>query len=115
MTCRATIIHKDFVAPFTFDRERSFPGVAGWHVAHSRCYVCPACGEVWACQMLDGEPLMWPTAAFCRSHKITTDWCVVPGSILIEEGWGVIDTSLLAAMPPELLAYEFNLHLEAFA
>ncbi len=114
MPCKTTILHDDFLTPFVFERERAFPGVAGWYSAHSCCYVCPACGKVWACMLIDDEPLMWPRAAFCRQHPIKTDWCPVPGSILTEEGWGVIDKSLLNALPPALLKHEILVHLKAF-
>ena len=86
------------------------------HVACSQLLVCPACSRPWAMlHLLDEDPFVWPYAAFCGCIPYRDDWRPVPGSILIEEGWGLIDESLLAALPPELVRREFDLHLKAYS
>lgn len=99
-------------------RNHAFPGhtLDGWHVASSQILVCPTCWEPWAVLKFVDDQQAWPTAQFCRSCSPPADnnWYPVPGSILVEEGWGVIDTALLAALPEDLLRREFNLHMKAY-
>jgi hypothetical protein len=68
------------------------------------------------------EHICWPVAQFCETCQtsptgllVKSDWCPVPGSLLVEEGWGVIDTALLNALPDSLVTREFNLHLRAYS
>lgn len=100
-------------------REHSFHQQT--HVAKSHALFCPACQEVWAILKFedDDDDYVWPVAQFCEHHKpegLTkqSGWFPVPGSILVEEGWGVIDDSLLRALPKELLRREFDLHVRAY-
>jgi hypothetical protein len=52
-------------------------------------------------------------AQFCEDCNERDEWVPVPGSIFSEEGWGIIDDSLLAVLPEELIAREFYLHIKA--
>lgn len=105
------------VGSFVIHREHSFgqPGEPPGHVAHSHCLFCPGCQGVWAWLKIHGETLTWPVAQSCAQCKITDPWMPVPGSILAEEGWGLVDTALLSALPEPLLQREFVLHLEAYS
>lgn len=105
-------------ASYRISRSHSFghPGQPPGHVAKSHCLVCPGCQRVWAKLVLDQEPfLVWPVAQFCSDCQITTTWLPVPGSLLVEEGFGVIDRELLWALPAPLLRREFDLHLRAYS
>lgn len=100
-------------------RNHSFPGLTleGWHVAHSRLLVCPQCWNAWALLKFVDDTYAWPTAQFCKDCSPPVQefgWFPVPGSLLVEEGWGVIDSALLNALPEDLLRREFDLHMEAF-
>lgn len=101
-------------------REHSFQGLHpdGWHVACSRILVCPACWEAWALLKFVDDTYAWPIPQFCGSCQPPTrehGWYPVPGSLLVEEGWGVIDTALLNALPAELVRREFDLHMGAYS
>lgn len=104
------------VGDFEIEREHSFHGSSGelGHVAHSTFLVCPKCRLVWATLQFPDEPFGWPVAAFCRSHEYRDSWHLVSGSILTEEGWGVIDDALLDGLPPSLVKREFELHMKAY-
>jgi hypothetical protein len=85
------------------------------HVAHSQLLVCPRCCTPWAKLRFDDDDLCWPMSQFCEHCPLRDDWHPVPGSLLVEEGWGVVDDSLLQALPLSLLKREFDLHLKAFS
>jgi len=95
------------------ERHHSFSNST--HVAVSTILVCPACTRTWAMLLLEGDTFAWPRSAFCGCISYADEWHPVPGSILIEEGWGVIDDSLLAALPDELVKREFQLHMQAYS
>lgn len=100
---------------WTIEREHSFRGQGdGWHEAQSVMFVCPKCLKHWATLRFHGDELIWPRAQTCESCLVNDEWLPVPGSLLEEIGWGVIDTSLLNALPEVLLKREFALHLKAF-
>lgn len=100
---------------WAIEREHSFPGQGdGWHEAKSYSLHCPRCGSRWADVIFAGETLVWPVAQTCESCQVEDEWMPVPGSLLVEEGYGVIDTALLAALPEELVRREFQLHLKAY-
>ena len=84
------------------------------HVPVSHILVCPACTRTWAMLQLEGDTFCWPRAAFCGCIQHTDEWHPVPGSLLVEEGWGVIDDALLEGLPAELVRREFDLHLKAY-
>ena len=108
---RQTILLGDQV--FTVERWHSFSNAT--HVACGEALVCPRCAKVWAVLALEGEEEVWARSQSCGECRHRWDWCPVPGSLLVEEGYGVIDDSLLAALPFELVEREFKLHLEAYA
>ena len=112
---RTQQITLDGVGIFYVHREHSFGGEG--HVAHSQVLVCPMCHHNWATLKFVDEPLCWPAAQFCELCHIHErfDLHPVAGSLLVEEGFGVIDDSLLAALPPALVEREFNLHLKAYS
>lgn len=103
-------------------REHSFghPGQPPGYVARSHCLFCPKCERVWAHLRLIGQDgkhaaCTWPVAQSCAQCQVITPWLPVPGSLLVEEGWGVIDLELLWALPEPLLRREFDLHLKAYS
>ena len=98
---------------WTINRWFSFAGAT--KVAVSHCLVCPACGRTWATLSFPDDRLIWPVAAFCGCTQDADDWRPVPGSILVEEGYGEVDDSLLNALPGDLLRREFNLTIKAFS
>jgi hypothetical protein len=85
------------------------------HVATSCLLVCPACRRSWAELKFVDDSFVWPRSQFCEQCWHTDEWHPVPGSLFVEEGWGVIDDSLLKALPDDLLLREFNLHLKAYS
>ncbi len=85
------------------------------NVACSVLIVCPTCHRMWATLKFVDTQIAWPRAQWCEGCNQKDPWHPVPGSILIEEGWGTIDDSLLAALPPDLVAREFYLHLKAYS
>lgn len=97
----------------TVHREHSF-GNQG-HVAHSELLVCPRCHSVWGKLLFNDEQAAWAVAASCEACNFSHPFHPVPGSILTEEGFGVIDDSLLAKLPEALLRREFDLHMKAYA
>lgn len=97
----------------TVHREHAF-GNQG-HVAYSRLLVCPKCHEVWAKLLILEEPYAYAVGASCERCGVSDKMHPVPGSILTEEGFGVIDDSLLDKLPPELVAREFRLHMNHYA
>lgn len=100
--------------PFTCTvyREHSF---SGGHCAQSHMLVCPCCCKIWGWFKVHDDELLYPRAQSCEACNVEDDWMPVPGSILVEEGWGVIDEELLKALPDELVKREFRLHLEAYS
>lgn len=96
---------------FVVNREHSFSD--HHYVAKSHGLICPQCRRQWATLKFTDDALVWPVAQFCENHPIPDEWMPVPGSILNEEGWGVIDDSLLAVLPDELVVREFHLHIKA--
>lgn len=104
-------------AQYFIHREHSFTGhdSNGWYEAHSEILVCPRCHKSWAELLFVDDQDWWPTSAYCEQCNVKDDWHPVPGSILVEEGYGVIDTALLAALPKELVEREFKLHIEAYS
>ena len=95
-------------------REHSFADHS--HVAHSHSLICPKCETTWArLVFLNSEDsFVWPESQFCERCNIKDSWHPVPGSLFIEEGWGVIDDSLLDVLPQTLLIREFHLTLKAY-
>ena len=83
------------------------------HVARSALLVCPKCHWMWAKILIENEPYAWQRTAFCAWCNQSNLWCPVPGSLLSEEGLGLIDENLLAALPLELVKREFALHERA--
>jgi len=100
-------------------RKHSFGGDPPTHEAKSHALFCPSCHIVWAVLRFVGEEEVWPVGQFCQLHQVQrtrkSEWCPVPGSILVEEGWGVIDEALLFALPEPLLRREFDLHIKAYS
>lgn len=97
------------ICRWTIDREHSFND--NLNSATSQLLVCPACHTIWArLIMVDPQPA-WPVAQTCEACTLSDEWIPVPGSLLVEEGWGIIDDSLLQALPEELLRREFDLHM----
>lgn len=98
------------------NRDHSFEDCT--YVAKSHALFCPGCQEVWAILRFVDEDEVWPVAQFCEhcvpSRFIESPWYPVPGSLLVEEGWGVIDEALLAVLPEQLLKREIKLHLKAY-
>jgi hypothetical protein len=97
---------------FKFEREHSYNNQL--NVAHSRVLVCPVCVASWAVIKIEGSSMVWPEAQLCAYCGVADEWMPVPGSLLVEEGWGVIDDSLLEALPEVLLRREFELHLKTY-
>lgn len=93
-------------------REHSFGGQT--HIARSHMLVCPKCRQTWAWLKFVDDTLCWPQGQFCKDCGATDYWHPVPGSLLVEEGYGVIDESLLDKLPLELLQREFELHIKAY-
>ena len=98
-----------------WDIERHHSFKESTHVPVSHVLVCPACTRIWAMLQLPEDRFCWPRAVFCGCISHTDEWHPVPGSLLVEEGWGVIDDSLLNALPPELVKREFDLHLKVYS
>lgn len=76
--------------------------------------MCPTCKQVWAILQFVDEVDCWPVGQYCERCGGTSEWNPVPGSLLFEEAWGVIDDALLHALPDNLVEREFKLHLEAY-
>lgn len=100
----------------TFETWAAFPTESGgWIPTHSMLLVCPLCGKSWAALIRQDDPRLWPEAAICAScppeeapFRISFP---PPGSILISWSYNdLLDTALLAALPPSLLRREFFLH-----
>jgi len=90
------------------------------YLAKSHALFCPSCQTVWAILKFVDDTEVWPVAQFCencdpKASVLYSPWYPVPGSLLVEEGWGVIDESLLAVLPEQFLKREFNLHLKAYS
>lgn len=103
--------------PMIFHVHRHHSFGPDTHVAKSHALFCPGCQTVWAILKFVDDNEVWPVAQFCercRPPAFEAGWFPVPGSILVEEGWGVVDESLLTALPPELVKREFTLHLGAY-
>lgn len=96
-------------------REHSFNEQK--NVADSRVLYCPKCNMIVATLRFLDDEYCWPVAQFCAACAPPADnpWFPVPGSILVEEGWGVIDEALLWSLPPELVEREFWLHIKAYS
>lgn len=105
------------VGSFAIHREHSFgrPGEPPGYLAKSHCLFCPRCQRLWATLAIQGEFLIWPVAQTCSECQISDEWMPVPGSLLAEEGFGVIDLELLWALPEPLLRREFDLHLKVYS
>jgi hypothetical protein len=82
------------------------------HVAQSHVLVCPVSGQPWAYLLIEGDDYIEPRGVFCPLHTQRAWNSPVPGSILYEEAFGLIDSSLLKALPDELVRREFKLHLK---
>jgi|SRR6266850_4616976 len=90
------------------EREHSFNDCK--QTAFSHMLVCPSCQTIWAKFIIEKDRIVWPKAQFCEQCPIISDpWHLVPGSLLVEEGWGVVDESLMEALPPELMLRELEL------
>jgi hypothetical protein len=83
------------------------------HVVVSWAFFCPLCQTIWAKHLILGDLKVWPRAQFCEECPEWDTWHPVPGSLLLEEGIGLIDESLLESLPEELIKREFNLHMRA--
>lgn len=96
-------------------REHAFhSGYGGWMVPVSYLLVCPQCFETWGMVKYLEDRQAWPVSQYCAACGVKDDWHPVPGSILLEEAYGTIDTALLAALPEELIRREFDLHMKAY-
>ena len=96
------------------EREHSFNNQL--NLAKSHSLICPMCRTRWADLELQSEQceLLWPVAQTCENCQLVDEWMPVPGSLLVEEGWGVIDDSLLDALPEYMIRREFELHIKAY-
>src|SRR6266850_1600836 len=93
------------------EREHSFNDCK--QTAFSHMLVCPSCQTIWAKFIIEKDRIVWPKAQFCEQCPIISDpWHLVPGSLLVEEGWGVVDESLMEALPPELMLRELELYMK---
>jgi hypothetical protein len=107
----------DIVLTAYIHREHAFAvEESGGHEAYSYQLVCPQCRKTWASAIFMDEThgLVWPIAGFCEPCGGRDDWHPVPGSILPEFGFGLIDDVMLAKLPSHLLKREFDLHIKAF-
>ena len=102
---------------FHVHRNHSFGGDT--HEAKSHALFCPSCKEVWAVLRFLDENEVWAVNQFCEHCKpereLEAVWHPVPGSILVEEGWGLIDEALLYALPEPLVKREYLLHERAYS
>jgi hypothetical protein len=103
---------------YQIEQEHSFRGYDfdGWYSVWSVALVCPGCVRVWAMLTVAEAQRHVAVNQYCARCRPAKDehWLVKnapPGSILHEEGLGVIDTALLEALPDVLLKREFELHL----
>lgn len=102
-----------YVEPF--NRPRSYEsGYGGWMWAYSILLICPRCKQYWAELTFEGDKDSWPRSAYCEHCAVVDKWHPVPGSVFVEEGWGVIDTTLLNTLPDWLVKREFNLHMRTY-
>ena len=106
------VVHGDV---YFIERPHSFGGDPPGHVAKSHVLYCPRCHTQWAVLYFDDDEDFWPVGQFCEECGVKDDWCPVPGSCLVEEGFGIIDEGLLAALPSALLRREFELTLKAYS
>lgn len=97
---------------FFVHREHAFGGDT--HVACSEVLICPQCGQIWARLKFLDDSEVWPRPQTCELCTYRDDWLPVPGSLLVEEGYGVIDDALLTSLPDPLVIREFNLHLKVY-
>lgn len=105
---------QSIVAQCTVQRHHSFG--PDTHVAKSHTLFCPRCCQIWAILKFPDDECVWPVPQFCENCQPEEGtWQPVPGSLLAEEGYGVIDESLLVALPPDLLRREFTLHLRNYS
>ena len=96
-------------------REHAYGGNPAGRVAYSHILYCPRCCKQWAALYFPDEKDCWPRGQFCADCGVVGDWNPIAGSLLVEEGYGVIDESLLAALPIPLLRREFELTLKAYS
>lgn len=98
----------------TFTHRGAFLTPAGgWVSPENSLLVCPACQRAWASlSYLDRRQWHYPIPAFCVDCPFE-DWRGnIPGSLLLNYGYGhTYDTELLERMPEPLLRREFNIHL----
>lgn len=83
-------------------------------------YHCPLCGRTWAIIDSGGDWCHWMQATPCEQCAAAagTPWLYCPGSLCDRHHGGQrgdlgpgLDESVLAALPPELLARELELHI----
>lgn len=74
------------------------------HTPQSFAFCCPTCGEIWARAHIADRPFYFFTKP-CRKH--TAPCCRIPGSL-----WLPLEEAFTAALPPEVVAWEFSRHLD---
>src|ERR1700691_1697357 len=101
-TIRLRNLYTSLWGIWSIEREHSYGNSE--HTAISHLLICPACQRIWAKHIIENDTLLWPVAQFCDQCPIIPSILQpVPGSLLVEEGLGLIDESLLNALPLELL------------
>lgn len=109
---RQQTIFIDGLPPAVVQREHAWKtSDEGYTSAWSHVLVCPVCLRQWAFLHLTGDTEYVISSAYCEKHTPAdyhwTDG--VPGSVLLEIGFGSIDEPLLAVLPREMLLREFRL------
>lgn len=90
----------------------------GWTTHQNLGFVCPVCCKVWGV-LSSGQGELVFTTSCCSRHAGQGEYSFsrVDGSLLYSYStfeYGNFDLPLLAALPPELLRREFDLHLNHF-
>lgn len=92
------------------------PDTAGWSFVESTAFACPVCFKTWAVLLFDTSEPRFITSC-CLQHRgqgkpryDRFDASIIPD--IGAPGYGLIDFSLLEALPPELLKREALIHLQ---
>src|SRR6266849_624663 len=112
---RTDVFYPDIAETWLVSREDSIRG----YPAYSGVMFCPVCCLIWAKLTIEtGEFTLFRGARTipCEKHSQACheDRRPVAGSLLDNPTANGIDEPLLAALPPDLLKREFDLHLKAF-